>query len=81
MFPVEDAKAKDLVLRELRSQLRDDVNACELRADGSEERRWGGPHDCQRMEGNPRVEVGPRPAAPEWTARPGAEQVQQSTDG
>jgi polyphosphate kinase len=81
MFPVEDAKAKDLVLRELRSQLRDDVNAYELRADGSEERRWGGPHDCQRMEGNPRVEVGARPVAPEWPARSGVAQVEQSTDG
>ncbi len=58
MFPVEGSKAKELILRELRSQLRDDVNAYELRVDGSETARWGGSHDCQRLE--PRDRFPPR---------------------
>ena len=49
MFPVEDASARETVLRELRSQLRDDTNAYDLGADGSETSRWGGTHDCQRL--------------------------------
>ncbi len=57
MFPVEDAAAKEAILRELRAQLRDDVNAYELLADGAERSRWGGSHDCQRFDGRhgPRV--------------------------
>jgi polyphosphate kinase len=54
VFPVEDRRAKELILSELRSQLQDDVNAYELRADGTETPRWGGSHDCQRPEANDR---------------------------
>jgi len=50
MFPVEDPRAKRLVLQEIRSQLRDEVNAYELRADGTEVARRGNAHDCQRVE-------------------------------
>jgi polyphosphate kinase len=50
MFPVEDPRAREVILRELRAQLRDDVNSYELRADGAEEAHWGGSHDCQRLE-------------------------------
>jgi len=50
MFPVENPTTKDLILRELRAQLRDDVNSYELRADGTETPHWGGTHDCQRLE-------------------------------
>jgi len=50
MFPVVDPRAKDLILRELRAQLRDDVNSYELNADGTETQHWGGSHDCQRLE-------------------------------
>jgi polyphosphate kinase len=49
-FPVLDPSGRDLVLRALRAQLRDDVNAYELGADGHEEPRWAGGHDCQRLE-------------------------------
>jgi polyphosphate kinase len=49
-FPVVEPAGRDLVLRALRAQLRDDVNAYELGADGSEEPRWAGSHDCQRLE-------------------------------
>jgi hypothetical protein len=44
------------VLRELRTQLLDDVNAFVLGDDGHEAPRWNGAHDCQR--------VGPRHAPP-----------------
>jgi hypothetical protein len=44
------------VLRELRTQLLDDVNAFVLGDDGHEAPRWNGAHDCQR--------VGPRHALP-----------------
>jgi polyphosphate kinase len=67
MFPVADPRARDHVLRELRSQLQDDVNAFELGASGSEEPRWGGAHDCQRM---PRHDRGPAAQAPEAAGRP-----------
>ena len=50
MFPVENPTTKDLILRELRAQLRDDVNSYELRADGTETPHWSGSHDCQRLE-------------------------------
>lgn len=49
MFPVEEPQARELVLRELRSQVQDDVNAFELDASGAETPRWGGVHDCQRF--------------------------------
>jgi len=66
MFPVEDPRAKEIILRELRSQLRDDANAYELHADGTEQRRWDGAHDCQRVEGGSgskrsRPQVDPEP--------------------
>jgi polyphosphate kinase len=72
MFPVEDPRAKELILRELRSQLRDDVNSYELRADGTEERRWGGGHDCQRLDGSSRSQPRPQPGEPEWSTRTSA---------
>jgi polyphosphate kinase len=50
MFPVEAPRAKEFILRELRSQLRDDANTYELRAAGTEELHWGGSHNCQRLE-------------------------------
>ena len=65
MFPVEDAKAKRMVLQELRSQLRDDVNAYELRADGSEEPCWGGSYSCQRVDGRHVPSVVPAPTGRE----------------
>jgi polyphosphate kinase len=49
-FPVLDPAGRELVLRALRAQLRDDVNAYDLGADGTEEPRWMGSHDCQRLE-------------------------------
>jgi len=69
MFPLEDPRAKDFILRELRSQLRDDVNCYQLHADGTEEPRWGGSHDCQRPEGR----HGPReqPSTPQAEYRDG----------
>jgi polyphosphate kinase len=74
MFPVVDARVKDFILRELRSQLHDDVNSYELRADGTELSRWGGTHDCQRLETS--RAIGRRPgalsAADEWPEQPDA---------
>jgi hypothetical protein len=55
-FPLEDPQARDLVLRELRSQLQDDVNAFVLDDQDHETPHWGGDHDCQR--------TGPRRASP-----------------
>ena len=55
MFPVEAPRVKDSILRELRSQLRDDINCYELRADGVEEPHWGGCHDCQQLEARRRT--------------------------
>jgi polyphosphate kinase len=65
MFPVEDARAKRAILQELTSQLRDDVNAYELRADGTEEPRWGGSYDCQSVLGRHLSRVIPAPEAKE----------------
>ena len=48
-FPVEDRRARGFVLRELRRQLRDDVNTYQLRHDGAEVACWGGRDDCQRL--------------------------------
>ncbi|OFX20221.1 MAG: hypothetical protein A2V77_16580 [Anaeromyxobacter sp. RBG_16_69_14] len=50
MFPIDEPRPKRVVLKELRSQLRDDVNTYELRPDGSEEPRRGGSNDCQQLE-------------------------------
>jgi len=51
MFPIEDPRARRVVLQEVRSQIRDDVNAYELHADGTERAHRGNLHDCQRTEG------------------------------
>ncbi len=53
-FPVIDLRAKRKVLAELNAQLRDDVNAFELKADGSQVPRWGGRVDAQRLDGHSR---------------------------
>ncbi len=50
LFPVEDPRAKRVALDELRSQLRDDVNAYLLRHDAIHEPSWVGNHDCQQLE-------------------------------
>jgi polyphosphate kinase len=79
MFPVEDGGAKEFILRELRAQLRDDANAYELREDGTEEARWGGSHDSQRLDA--RVGPGRRPAAAgEDEPRPAPEPLPRSGD-
>lgn len=49
-FPVLDAHARASVLAELRAQLADDVNAWELRADGTQAPTWGGTRDAQRAD-------------------------------
>jgi len=50
IFPVMDPAAKRAVLAELDAQLRDDVNAFELRSDGTQEPRWGGRFDSQHAD-------------------------------
>ncbi len=52
LFPVADPQAKRLVLAELEAQLRDDVNAFELKADGTQEPHWGGGLNAQRPDGH-----------------------------
>jgi polyphosphate kinase len=75
MFPIQDPRAKELVLRELKGQLRDEVNAYELRADGAEVRRWGGRHDCQRLDAHLGAErVAPPLHLPADRVRPGEPQ-------
>jgi len=66
LFPLEDPRARDAVLRELRTQLLDDVNAFVLGDDGHETPRWNGAHDCQRVgpRNAPPAPVAPRPPAP-----------------
>jgi polyphosphate kinase len=61
-FPLEDPRARDLVLRELRSQIQDDVNAFVLDDRGHESTRWGGEHDCQRTAPPRRAVSTPPPA-------------------
>jgi polyphosphate kinase len=51
LFPVIDRRAKHVVLSELRAQLRDDANAFEIDADGTQRRLWGGHFDAQRVQG------------------------------
>lgn len=71
-FPLHEPKARDAVLRELRAQLRDDVNAFDLSAEGSELRRWGGSHDAQRLANRHPPELAPRPPRPPAVEDPGA---------
>jgi polyphosphate kinase len=72
-FPFEDPRARDLVLRELRSQLQDDVNAFALDDPGHENPCWGGEHDCQR--------IGPRRAFPtKAPSKPAAPQANPAVD-
>jgi polyphosphate kinase len=49
-FPVLEPHARAAVLAELRAQLADDVNAWELRADGTQAPIWGGTRDAQRAD-------------------------------
>ncbi|HYD43120.1 MAG TPA: polyphosphate kinase [Anaeromyxobacter sp.] len=49
-FPVLDPHARASVLAELRAQLADDVNAWELRPDGTQAPLWGGTRDAQRAD-------------------------------
>jgi polyphosphate kinase len=51
LFPVTDRRAKHVVLSELRAQLRDDANAFEIDADGTQRRLWGGRLDAQHVQG------------------------------
>jgi polyphosphate kinase len=51
-FPVHDSRAKRAVLKELRTQLADDVNAFDLLHDGTEEPRWGGRVSAQVPDGH-----------------------------
>jgi polyphosphate kinase len=53
-FPILDAAARASVMAELQAQLVDDVNAWELRADGSQTPHWGGQHDAQRADDHAR---------------------------
>jgi polyphosphate kinase len=50
LFPVMDPGAKRAIMAELEAQLRDDVNAFELKSDGTQEARWGGHFDSQRPD-------------------------------
>jgi len=52
LFPVVDPRAKRTVLAELQAQLRDDVNAFELREGGSQEPCWGGRVNAQQPDGH-----------------------------
>jgi polyphosphate kinase len=63
-FPVNDPAARGMVLSELRLQLGDDVNAFDLREDGSENALWGGASSCQTPDDH-RRHVRIRPAHPE----------------
>ncbi len=49
-FPILDPHARGAVLAELRAQLADDVNAWELRPDGTQAPIWGGSRDAQRAD-------------------------------
>ncbi len=49
-YPILDPRARATVLAELESQLADDVNAWELRADGTQAPVWGGRRDAQRAD-------------------------------
>jgi polyphosphate kinase len=75
LFPLEDARTRDAVLRELRAQLQDDVNAYLLDDQGREAPRWGGEHDSQRVGARqpPATRIGPKAAAPPLGAAVGSE--------
>ncbi|WP_456447432.1 polyphosphate kinase [Oceanithermus sp.] len=47
-FPIADALARERLLRLLRAQLADDVNAFVLEADGAQRTRWAGTRDSQQ---------------------------------
>ncbi|HEY6947663.1 MAG TPA: hypothetical protein VI297_02505, partial [Gemmatimonadales bacterium] len=49
-YPILDPRARATVLAELASQLSDDVNAWELRDDGTQAPVWGGRRDAQRAD-------------------------------
>ena len=49
-YPVLDPQARASVLNELKDQLADDVNAWELKADGTQAPLWGGHRDAQRSD-------------------------------
>jgi len=49
-YPVLDPQARASVLNELKEQLADDVNAWELKADGTQAPLWGGHRDAQRSD-------------------------------
>jgi len=46
-FPIADPEVRKRLLRLLRAQLADDVNAFELHHDGTHRPRWGGANDAQ----------------------------------
>jgi polyphosphate kinase len=73
LFPLEDPRARDLVLRALRSQLQDDVNAFVLDVEGHETKRWGGEHDCQRTGPRRAVPLAPPAQPPAPQANPAAD--------
>jgi polyphosphate kinase len=66
-FPVEDPRAREVVLRELRAEIQDDANAFVIDDQGHEEHHWGGVHDCQRIGQGPpsSAAAAPRPPAPQ----------------
>jgi polyphosphate kinase len=68
-FPILDPQARTTVLAELQAQLAEDVNAWELRPDGTQLPLWGGRLDAQRPDDHRRE----RNAAP--SARGGRRQV------
>ncbi len=49
VFPIKDREIARRVVRLLKKQLKDDVNAFALKPDGTHEPRWGGKHDSQAM--------------------------------
>jgi polyphosphate kinase len=49
-YPILDPRARAAVLAELETQLADDVNAFDLRADGTQAPVWGGQRDAQRPD-------------------------------
>jgi polyphosphate kinase len=71
LFPVTDERPKRMVLAELDAQLHDDVNAFELKADGTQELHWGGAVNSQRPDGH-RPTMPPRPHSETAAASGGA---------
>jgi polyphosphate kinase len=60
-YPILDPRARATVLAELESQLGDDVNAWDLRTDGTQVPVWGGRRDAQRSDDH-RREMNAAPA-------------------